>query len=189
MTKVLVLLKNGFEEIEALTIVDYLRRAEIIVDMVSTEEDITVTGSHGIKVQADLTLADLDKDQADLIFLPGGMPGAKSLSEDEKVLDLIRDFDKNGKVISAICAAPIVLENAGVIKDKKVTSYPGFDKFLKSACQYKDDLIVVDENIITSRGPATAVLLALELIELLKGREKMEAIRKDILFDLLKEKL
>ncbi|MDO5027464.1 MAG: DJ-1/PfpI family protein [Tissierellia bacterium] len=189
MVKVSVLLKNGFEEIEALTIVDYLRRADISVDMISVEEGLQVIGSHGIKIEADMVFDKVEGEKIDLVFLPGGMPGAKSLSEDQRVLSLIKSLDSRGKAIAAICAAPIVLENAGLIKGKKVTSYPSFETYLKSVGQYREDLVVVDENIITSRGPATAVLLALELIELLKGKEKMEEIKKDILFDLLKENI
>lgn len=188
MDKVVVLLKNGFEEIEALTIVDYLRRAGIKVELVSTEQELQVTGSHDIKIVADTMFEDIDKDEVELVFLPGGMPGAKSLSEDSKVLELIAYLDQKGRAISAICAAPIVLENAGVIKNKKVTSYPSFDNELKSIAEYREDLVYVDENIITSRGPATAVYLALELIELLKGREKMSEIKSDILQDLVEEK-
>lgn len=187
MDKIVVLLKNGFEEIEALTIVDYLRRADFTVELVSTEQELEVKGAHNIKIVADTIFEELDKEQIELIFLPGGMPGAESLSKDQKVLDLISAHDKNGRPIAAICAAPIVLENSGVIKNKKVTSYPSFDKQLKSIAEYSEDLVYVDENIITSRGPATAVLLALELIELLKGRDKMQEIKSDILQDLVEK--
>ena len=187
MDKIVVLLKNGFEEIEALTIVDYLRRADLKVELVSTEDKLEVNGAHDIKIVADTMFDDLDKEQIELIFLPGGMPGAENLSKDQKVLDLISSHDKNGRPIAAICAAPIVLENSGVIKNKKVTSYPSFDKQLASISEYKEDLVYVDENIITSRGPATAVFMALKLIELLKGREKMQEIKKDILQDLVEE--
>lgn len=185
MAKVIALLKTGFEEIEALTIVDYLRRAEIEVDMVSTVDDINVTGAHGITVKTDVMLDDINADEIDLVFVPGGMPGAKDLKEDERVIDLIKKIDENGHVIAAICAAPIVLEEAGVLKDKIATSYPGFDQELKSLKEYKEELIVIDQNVVTSRGPATAAYLALQLIELIKGQNASEEIKKDILLDLV----
>lgn len=188
MIKAFVLIKNGFEEVEALTVVDYLRRAEIDIKIVSTEEDLELQGAHGIKIIADMAFDELDRDDIDLVFLPGGMPGATSLKDDEKVLELITYLNDKGRAISAICAAPIVLEAAGVIEDKTVTSYPSFDEKLPSIGEYSQDIVVIDENIITSRGPATAVYLALELIELLKGRETKEAIRKDILLDLIEDR-
>lgn len=186
MAKVYVLLKEGFEEIEALTIVDYLRRAEIDVYLVSVEDQLEVMGAHRIRVKADMGFEDLDEKEIDLLFLPGGLPGATSLRDDKKVIDLIKNLDARGKGLAAICAAPIVLERAGLTKDRKVTSYPGFEEEIGSD-KYEEGLVVVDENIISSRGPATAVYLALELIGLLKGDRKKEEIRKDILLDLVEK--
>lgn len=188
MTTVITLLKTGFEEIEALTIVDYLRRADIEVKMVSTTDDIYVTGDHGIVVKADMMLEDLDE-AVDFIFIPGGMPGAEGLRDDEKVQALLRDHHEQGHPLAAICAGPIALERAGILEGKKATSYPGIEKELKSARNYLDELVVVDENVITSRGPSTAVYLALALIELIKGSEKKEEIKKDILLNLVEEKI
>ncbi|NLW52768.1 MAG: DJ-1/PfpI family protein [Tissierellia bacterium] len=183
MTKVYTLLKNGFEEIEALTIVDYLRRADIDVTTVSVEDTLEVQGGHNIKVLADMMLDDLKVENIDLIFVPGGMPAAEDLSNDSRVTELISSVDKNGRVVASICAGPMVLEKAGVLKGKSATSYPGFDTKLESLDNYLEDLVVVDENIITSRGPSTAVYLALKLIELLKGSEKKDEIKKNILLD------
>lgn len=188
MVKVFVLLKNGFEEIEALTIVDYLRRADIEVALVSVEDSLDLLGAHQIGIKADMMFEDLKPEEVDLLFLPGGLPGASSLRDDKKVIEFIKDLDHNGRAIAAICAAPIVLSRARVIADKKVTSYPGFEDQL--VCnQYVEDLVVVDENIISSRGPASAVYLALDLIGLLKGDKKREEIRKDILLDKVEENI
>lgn len=183
MTKVYTLLKNGFEEIEALTVVDYLRRADIDIKTVSTEDTLEVTGSHDIKVIADLMLSDLNSKEIDLIFVPGGMPAAEDLSNDSRVTELVGSLDKSGRIIASICAGPMVLEKSGVLEGKKATSYPGFGEKLVSLKNYLEDIVVVDENIITSRGPSTAVYLALKLIELLKGEEKMNEIKQGILLD------
>lgn len=183
MTKVFTLLKNGFEEIEALTVVDYLRRAYIDIKTVSMEKDLLVEGSHKIKVEADILFDELDKEEIDLIYIPGGLPAAKDLSLDSKVTDLVAYLNEKGRLIASICAGPMVLENSEVIKGKEVTSYPGIKEELASVGSYSENLVVVDENIITSRGPATAVYLALELIELLKGTNKKDEIKADILLD------
>jgi 4-methyl-5(b-hydroxyethyl)-thiazole monophosphate biosynthesis len=186
VNKVLVMLANGFEEVEALTVVDYLRRTGIEVKMVSTEKGLEVEGAHGIKVLGDLMIDDI---KAPLnyrgIFIPGGLPGATNLRDDSRVTDLVKTLADGGKMIASICAGPIVLCKAGVIDGKKVTSYPGYARELVGAV-YKEDLVVRDGNIITSRGPATAVYLAMEIIRYLQGEEKLRELRKAILLDLIK---
>ncbi|MGM0395625.1 MAG: DJ-1 family glyoxalase III [Bacillota bacterium] len=188
MSKVLVMLAEGFEEVEALTVVDYLRRAAIDAIMVSTGEDIQVTGAHGINVKADIMIPDI-KDPLEYrgIFIPGGLPGATNLRDDERVTDLVREMAQAGKMIASICAGPIVLSKAGVIDGKKVTSYPGYVRELVGSI-YREDFVVRDGNIITSRGPATAVFLAMEIIRYLQGDEKLRELRKAILLDLVEEK-
>lgn len=189
MRNVLVLLKNGFEEIEALTVVDYLRRADIKVDMVSTQDELTIQGAHGIKVEANIMLSDVISEDVDLLYIPGGMPGALDLKNDPRVVDLVKEIDKRGRIVAAICAGPIVLEEAGVIEGKEVTSFPGFEGQLPSIGKYSEELVVVDENIVTSRGPATAVYMALQIIELLKGSKVRESIAKDIQLDKVEQKI
>ncbi|WP_409228511.1 DJ-1 family glyoxalase III [Gudongella sp. SC589] len=188
MNKVLVMLANGFEEVEALTVVDYLRRTGIEVKMVSTEKDLEVEGAHGIKVIGDVMIDNI-KDPLNYrgIFIPGGLPGATNLRDDSRVTDLVRTLADGGKMIASICAGPIVLSDAGVIDGKKVTSYPGYARELVGAL-YKEDLVVRDGNILTSRGPATAVYLAMEIIRYLQGEEKLRELRKAILLDLVNEK-
>ncbi|MGG7176623.1 DJ-1 family glyoxalase III [Clostridium paraputrificum] len=171
MKKVAVLLAEGFEEIEALTVVDIVRRVGITCDMVSIG-NIDVTGAHEIVVKADKCIGD-DLKEYDLLVLPGGMPGARNLQNHQELIEFIKYFNENNKLIAAICAAPIVLAKADIIKGKDITSYPGFDKELKG-CNYKEENVVVDGNIITSRGPATAMEFSYKLLELLGNKNYIE---------------
>lgn len=181
MKKILVLLAEGFEEIEALTPVDYLRRADVEVDMASLTEDLSVTGAHGIVVSADTTLDAVDLAVYDGVYLPGGMPGSLNLRDDARVLKIVRDFAGSGKAVAAICAAPIVLEKAGVIANKRVTGYPGTVDKLENVGTYDADAIVVqDENIFTGRGAAAAVYLSFALITALCGEEKTKRVKEGI---------
>lgn len=184
MSKFIVFLADGFEEIEALTPVDYLRRAEVEVDMVSITDKKEVIGAHNIKVMADMTIDEVDYKVYEGAYIPGGIPGATNLRDSEKVINLIKKINENKKILSAICAGPIVLDKAGLLEGKKVTSYPTFEEELKNFDTYLDsELVVVDDNIITSRGAATAIYLSFKLIEILKGkdlaRELMDSIQQD----------
>lgn len=182
MKKVAILLADGFEEIEALTPKDVLNRANFECDLVSINEDKYVKSTHKVTIVADKVLNEQeDLSQYDMIVLPGGMPGAKYLSENEKVIKAIKEFNENNKFIAAICAAPaLVLSKAGIVKNKKVTSYPGMDNFLTDAI-YQEDAVVQDENIITSRGPATAMQFAFKLVEVLG--ESSEGISNGMLYN------
>ena len=168
MKKVAVMLADGFEEIEALTVVDVLRRARVECDMVSIGE-LSVKGAHNIEINADKTISKNLEDY-DMIVCPGGLPGAEYLSQNEILIDTIRKFDKmENKFIVAICAAPaLVLTSAGIEKDKVITSYPGeeFENMLEDA-NYTDELVVVNGNLITSRGPATALFFAYKILDVL----------------------
>ncbi|MBR7927576.1 DJ-1/PfpI family protein [Aerococcaceae bacterium zg-ZUI334] len=181
MKKFLVLLADGFEEIEALTPVDYLRRVGIEVDTASITEELQVTGSHQITVIADKLLKDISVDNYDGIYLPGGLPGATNLRDNEIVIKLVQAFNQQEKLVTAICAAPIVLEKAGVIKDKRVTSFPTFETELTSAKQYVDNQIVVaDDNVITGRGAAVAIYESFKIVETLLGREAVDKLKQGI---------
>lgn len=185
MKKVLLLLAEGFEEIEALTVVDYLRRMNIIVDTCSITGESRVKGAHSIVVESDKILGEIDNiENYDGLIIPGGMPGATNLRDDDRVNQLVKEFNKEEKIIGAICAGPIVLQRAGILKGKKVTSYPGFENDLKESI-YKEDLVVQDGNIITARGPAVAVYFALIIVENLLGHERVEDLKKDILLDMV----
>lgn len=186
MKKVAVMLANGFEDIEALGTVDILRRAGFKVDMISIQEKY-VSSAHGVQVKADKLIGD-DLEEYDMVICPGGLPGAEYLSECEKLLDVIRKFDKmENKYIAAICASPaMVLSKAGIEKDRYITSYPGedFENLLDDA-NYVEELVVVDGNLVTSRGPATTFLFAYKLIDLLGGDSSK--LKAGMLWDMVEE--
>jgi 4-methyl-5(b-hydroxyethyl)-thiazole monophosphate biosynthesis len=175
--RVLVPLAEGFEEIEAVTIIDVLRRASIEVVTAALGE-LIVQGSHGIRVTADRRLDDVDGGDFDAVVLPGGMPGSRALRDDERVLSVVRHLARENKLVAAICAAPIALEAAGVLAGKRATSYPGNE--LPSA-RYAEDRVVADGAIVTSRGPGTALEFALVLVERLKGSETAEKLRSGMI--------
>lgn len=180
--KIIVFLADGFEEVEALTVVDYLRRVDIEVEMVSITDDKKVAGAHQIEVIADKIISEIGNlESYDGLVIPGGLPGATNLRDDKKVIEIVKKMNDDKNLISAICAGPIVLEKAGIIKDKKITSYPGFEDQLKSST-YLETSLVKDGNIITSRGPSLAVDFALEIVNYLLGEEKEEELKKDILY-------
>ncbi len=180
---IIVFLADGFEEVEALTVVDYLRRVDNIkVDTVSIKNSLKVLGAHNIEVTADKTIDQLeDISLYDGLVIPGGMPGASNLRDNKEVIKIIEEINKNGKLVAAICAGPIVLERAKVIDGKKVTSYPGFEKDLPSSI-YKEDDVVCDGNIITARGPAKAEDFAIEIVRSLAGEKAVEDLKTNILY-------
>ena len=165
MAKVAVILADGFEEIEALTVVDVLRRANITCHMVGFEAQ--VTGSHAIQVQADRVF-DGDLSDYDMIVLPGGMPGSAHLRDNEQLIAELQKCEQVGKKIAAICAAPIVLNRAGLLKDKEFTCYDGVQEQIADG-HYRKETVVVDGHLTTSRGPATALAFAYNLVEQLGG--------------------
>ena len=159
--KIAVLCKDGFEELEALGIVDMARRVNVQCDIVGFGSDV-VKGSHNINIEADCDFATLTTDY-DAIVIPGGMPGARRLQEDDAVVELVKKFYESGKVVAAICAGPIVLARAGILEGKTVTCYPGFEKELGNA-NYQESLALVDGNIITAKGPAATFAFAFAIL-------------------------
>ncbi len=179
MSQVAVLLADGFEEIEAVTIVDVLRRADVQVRTLALKNK-SVRGAHGITMEADALLEQEHSLNWDLVVLPGGQPGANTLRDDPRVASLIeRQLGQNRKV-AAICAAPIALGAHGMLKGRRATCYPGFEDQLREA-KLTLDPVVVDQDITTSRGPGTAMSFALSLVEQLKGKSQADAIRKGML--------
>jgi 4-methyl-5(b-hydroxyethyl)-thiazole monophosphate biosynthesis len=173
---VLVPLAEGFEEIEAVTIVDLLRRADIEVHTASLTSR-RVTGSHGITVEADLVLDDAKAADYDMVVLPGGMPGAEHLKNDLRVIALLREFAAAGRFTAAICAAPGVLAHAGLLEGREATSFPGFLRADSApGIRLSESPVVVDGKVVTSRGPGTAIDFSLALIGLLKGGEVAAAV-------------
>lgn len=181
MKKVGVFLAKGFEEVEALTPVDLLRRAGAEVTMISIGEIREVTGSHGIAIAADKVFEDIKFDEMDLLVLPGGMPGTRNLADSGRLLQVLQNADQAGKLIGAICAAPTVLGKAGLLKGRKATCYPGCEEGLTGAL-VRTESVVTDGRITTSRGVGTAIPFALRLIELLFGKEKAKEIAESIVY-------
>ena len=181
MEKTAIMIANGCEEIEALTVVDLLRRAGIGIDMISITSEKRVTGSHGICFETDLTADEFDPASYDGVILPGGMPGTKFLGESSIVTETVKSFFTRGKLTAAICAAPTVLGACGILKGRRAACYPSMEKGLDGAeVMYAE--VVTDGNVITSRGMGTAIPFALELIAYFRGREEAEAMAEKIVF-------
>ena len=176
-----VFLANGFEEIEALATVDILRRAELDVKTVGVGGK-TVTGSHGIPVTADIEEKDVTTDDMELVVLPGGMPGTLNLKAHEGLKEQILTFNSQGKYLAAICAAPTVLSELGILKGKKACAYPSFEEELDCGEVLKVPA-VTDGNITTGRGMGAAIPFALRLAAILCGDEKAEEIRKSVVYE------
>ena len=181
MSKVLVPLASGFEEIEAVTIIDVLRRAEVEVFVASLNADMLVKGANGITIQADMQVKDTNADALDMIVLPGGWDGTHALADDENVQNILREMDAKGKNIAAICAAPFALNKAGVLKEN-YTCYPSVEEEIrKEGYQGDKSMVVEDANVMTSRGPATALCFGLAIARKLKGEETYKALKEGLL--------
>jgi 4-methyl-5(b-hydroxyethyl)-thiazole monophosphate biosynthesis len=178
---VYVHLADGFEEIEALTPVDLLRRAGIAVETVSIMGRLNVTGTHGVEVIADILFEDTDYDGCEMIVLPGGSVGAENLSAHEGLTEKLFSFANRGKFIAAICASPaFILGRHGILKGRKATCYPGLEGEMEGAVP-SEGSVVRDGKIITSRGPATAIDFALAIIDELRGAAVRDGIARDLL--------
>lgn len=181
MSKVCVFFAAGYEEIEALTVVDILRRADIDVDMVSVTGEKNVTGSHNITVQMDKLFEEVDFEQTDMIVLPGGMPGTKNLEAFLPLMEQVDDFYAKGKYIAAICAAPSIFGHRGMLQGKAACANPNFESHLEGA-EVKKEPAVVAGHIITSRGMGTAIPFGLAILEQLKGADAVNEMRGKIVF-------
>lgn len=177
-----VFLANGFEEVEAITVVDLFRRAEMQVKTASLMEDKTVYGSKGIGIEADVLFGDVDWEHCTMMVLPGGMPGTVNLCNHYDFNNKLKAYDEKGGLIAAICAAPMVLGKAGILGGHRATIYDGMEAELLNA-EYTGEDVTVSGNIVTGRGPGLAMDFALKLIELVKGREKMEEVKAELLYE------
>jgi 4-methyl-5(b-hydroxyethyl)-thiazole monophosphate biosynthesis len=177
---VFVHLADGFEEIEALTVVDVLRRAGIEVKTVSVTGSVNVRGVHDITVIADLLFQEADYAGCEMIVLPGGMPGTTNLAGHEGLIRQIGSFAQNGKWIAAICAAPSILGKMSLLKGRRATSFPGYENDMVGA-EYTEERVVLDGKFITSRGAGTAMEFALKLVALLKDEQTAVALRKKMI--------
>lgn len=175
-----VLLANGFEEIEALTVTDVLRRAGIKVKNTSLTGEPEAEGAHGIAVRCDTTIKEaLEADDAEGVILPGGMPGTLNIGKSVEARKLTEKMNSEGKLVAAICAAPSVLGEWGILEGKKCTCYPGFEEALKGG-MLSCEAVVKDKNVITSKGPGTALDFALALTEYITGKSSEEQARSMI---------
>lgn len=181
MNKLGIFMADGCEEIEGLTVVDIARRADIEIMMISITGKREVTSSHKVTFLADALAAEVNYEELDGIILPGGMPGTLNLGADETVNKTIKEFAAAGKLVGAICAAPSVLGAAGLLAGKKATCHPGFEEKLIGAVTC-EDAVVVDSNVITSRGMGTAIPFALEIVRYFKDDEAVETLRKGLVY-------
>lgn len=182
MPEVAVLLAEGFEEVEAMAIIDILRRADITVVIAGLHAGPIESARH-VRVIPDTVIDTIRADNFDMLVLPGGQPGADNLNADERVKDLIREFYDKGKLTGAICAAPYVLANAGILEGRQATAYPTFKDRLGNAL-YQDKNVVIDGQVLTSKGPGTALHFAIAIVERLVGLERAEAIKAAMLLQL-----
>lgn len=182
MARVLIPLAQGFEELEAVTLIDLLRRADITVVTASLTEQQQVTASRGVRIVTETTLRAVRNDDFDMLILPGGMPGSSNLNDEQRVHGVAKRLFAYKKAIAAICAAPLVLAHAGILDGKTITAYPGVlspDDWPEIT--FSNDPVVVDDNIITSRGPGTAMDFALTIIEHLTDKNTRNKVEKSLM--------
>ena len=180
MARVCVPLAEGFEEIEAISLIDVMRRGGIEVVVAGVGGKVR-KGANGVEVVTEIDISEVSADELDLVVLPGGLPGATNLAEDENVQNLLKEMDNKGKLVGAICAAPYALKTAGVLKDK-YTAYPGWEKNIKED-GYTGEKVVEDKNVLTSKGPGTAMCFGLEIVKKLVGIEKYNELKAGLLAD------
>ncbi len=179
MPKVLIPLAEGYEELEAVTLIDVLRRAKIEVIVAGVGSKM-VSGAHHIKIETECLVSEVNSDELDMIVLPGGWGGTHILAEDEYVQSLLKEMDAKEKMIAAICAAPFALKQAGVL-NQNFTCYPSVEENIRLDGYIHDRNIVIDENVMTSRGPGTALCFGLAIVENLINEETAKGIKADML--------
>jgi 4-methyl-5(b-hydroxyethyl)-thiazole monophosphate biosynthesis len=181
MKKIAVFFAESYEEIEALTVVDMCRRADIQTEMISVTDSLTVTGAHAIPVKMDKMLSEVDFDALDMIVLPGGWPGTPNLEKVADLMEKVKVFAESGKYVAAICAAPSILGHLGILEGKTACCFPGFEEELTGA-SVSYNSCEVDGNIITARGMGCAIDFSVEIIRVLAGSEKAEEIASKIIY-------
>ncbi len=182
MSKVFIFFADGLEEIEGLTVVDMMRRAGIDISIVSMNGTLKITGSHNIEIGADMLLKDVRSQDGDMFVLPGGLPGTNHLADSPELAHILTEANAAGKYVAAICAAPSVLGGLGLLSGKNATCYPGFEDRLSGANCCTSN-VVVDGNIITSRGMGTAIDFSAQLIALLTDAQKAHTLKQSIMFN------
>jgi 4-methyl-5(b-hydroxyethyl)-thiazole monophosphate biosynthesis len=178
MVEFVMPLADGFEEIEATTTIDILRRGGVNVTTAGLQGTI-VRGARGVKLIADMKMEDVNFDKFDGMILVGGDPGWKNLSLSKKVMDAVQKYHGSKKTLAAICAAPCILAKAGVLAEKRATVYPGMEWEIPRP---RNEKVIADGHVITSQGPGTAVDFALKIVEIVAGKDKVAKVRKDIVY-------
>lgn len=181
MSRAFVFLAQGFEETEAVTVIDILRRAGSDVHVVSIGETYQVTGSHGICLVADFLFEEVDYSDGSMLLLPGGMPGAMNLNHHQGLRNLILEYNGNGRLLGAICAAPLVLGTLGILESRKATCYPGYESYLQGSFLVNEP-VVTDGHILTGNGAGSAMAFALKAAAMLEGNEKARKVAEKMLF-------
>lgn len=179
--KVCVFLANGFEEIEGLTVVDMLRRVGVEVTCASITGEKLIHGAHGIDVMADKLFEEVNYEEQDMVVLPGGLPGTTYLGQHDGVCQVVKEFNAKGKYIAAICAAPTVFGNLGLLEGREATCYPSMAEELKCA-SYVVEPVVVSDHIVTSRGMGTAIDFSLKMIEILLDKDTANQLGRAIVY-------
>ena len=188
--KVALFIENGSEELEFIAPLDIMRRANLEVDLISANNEDFITSSHNIKILADKKIEEVNNIlDYDAIVIPGGMPGSTLLRDNKKIIEFYQTMYNSGKLVAAICAAPIVLSAAGITDDKEVTSYPGFDKEINYKNYNSEKAVVIDKNVITAQGPAVAILFGYEIVNYLLQDSTAEDVKKAMLVPVLKNNL
>lgn len=182
MAKVYEFIANGTEEIEALTVIDVLRRAGVDAYSVSINDTEEVTMAHGVRMICDLTINNADLSDADMLLLPGGLPGATNLNDCEPLRKAITAHYEAGKKVGAICAAPLVLGGLGILNGKRATCYPGFEKEMIGA-EYTHELFTIDGNVITGEGPAATLPYSYAILGMLDKSAEAEALKEGMMFN------
>ena len=188
--KVALFIENGSEELELIAPLDVMRRANLEVDVISANNEDFITSAHNVKIIADKKIEEINNTlDYDAIVIPGGMPGSTLLRDNKKIIEFYQTMYNSGKLVAAICAAPIVLSAAGITDDKEVTSYPGFDKEINCKSYNSEKAVVVDKNVITAQGPAVAILFGYEIVNYLLQDNTADDIKKTMLVPVLKTNL
>ena len=188
--KVALFIENGSEELEFIAPLDIMRRANLEVDLISANNKDFITSSHNVKIIADKKINEVNNIlDYDAIVIPGGMPGSTLLRDNKKIIEFYQTMYNSGKLVAAICAAPIVLSAAGITDDKEVTSYPGFDKEINYKNYNSDKAVVIDKNVITAQGPAVAILFGYEIVNYLLQDNTAEDVKQAMLVPVLKNNL
>lgn len=181
MSKIAIFFAEGYEEIEALTVVDVCRRCGLEIDMVSVTEETMVRSSHGVTVRMDKTYSQLNFAEVDMLVLPGGMPGTRNLEAHEGLMSQVDAFYRDGKYIAAICAAPSIFGHRGILKGRRACCFPSFEAHLEGA-EVTEGPVEISDHVVTSRGMGTAVNFALTIAGIFCGRDKAEEMAKTIVF-------